>query len=175
MCFWWIHKLQNPWRHRNHYYQLSRSARYYQNQIWSVISATYEKHFQVVLCLRWRPFCDFDEMVVRCHLLLISRCLLSLIATLYFLKRVKNHKLVAIGFVLIVLGWWKCLNLGPSPPNHGNVFQKHCSWLHLPTGQVLWPNDLRFNRYIQKCTLPFLLILIMTSRLWKLNWSCLKF
>ena len=38
--------------------------------------------------------------------------------------------------------------------------------LFLSIGQVWWLKDLWFKRYIQKCTLSQVLILIMTSQIW---------
>ena len=43
---------------------------------------------------------------------------------------------------------------------------KLISLLYLSTGQVWWLNELWFKRYIQKCTLSHVLILIMTSKIW---------
>ena len=41
-------------------------------------------------------------------------------------------------------------------------------FLHLLVSQVLRPINLRFTRYIQKCTLPRVLILVMMSSLLKI-------
>ena len=44
------------------------------------------------------------------------------------------------------------------------IFQKcYCPCLHLIIGHVWWLNELWFKRYIQKCTLSQILMLIMTS------------
>ena len=44
-----------------------------------------------------------------------------------------------------------------------NIPESYCSCLYLTAGQVWWLNELWFKRYIQKCTLSHILILIMTS------------
>ena len=46
--------------------------------------------------------------------------------------------------------------------------QKNYPRVYLLVGQVSWPNDLQFKRYIQKCILPPVLIPIITSRPLKL-------
>ena len=59
------------------------------------------------------------------------------------------------------------------------VPENYCPCLYLSIGQVLWFNELWFKRCIQKCTLFHVLILIMTSQIWKtmgwLNIQILKY
>ena len=50
--------------------------------------------------------------------------------------------------------------------------QNYCPCLYLTIGQVWWLNELWFKRYIQKCTLSHILILIMTSHYLVNHWMC---
>ena len=43
--------------------------------------------------------------------------------------------------------------------------ENYCPWLYLSTGHVWWLSKLWFKRYIQKCILSHVLILITTSSL----------
>ena len=47
----------------------------------------------------------------------------------------------------------KGLDSGPGPLDQANFSSKVCPWLYILAGQVLWPNNLQFKRYIEKCTL----------------------
>ena len=60
----------------------------------------------------------------------------------------KNHKLIIIVSWLIVVGWKikKCLDLGFSPSNHGNVFLSIFPGLYLLPEQVSWPNDVQSHK-----------------------------
>ena len=51
------------------------------------------------------------------------------------------------------------------------ITKNYCSCFYLSVGQVWWLHELWFKRYIQKCTLPRVLILIVTSQiLWVMGW-----
>ena len=68
------------------------------------------------------------------------------------------------------------LGLGHCLSNHTHHFIKYYAWLyslivlvlHLSIDQISCPNNVQFKRYIQKYTLPLLLMVIMTSQLLKL-------
>lgn len=47
----------------------------------------------------------------------------------------------------------KGLDSGPGPLDQASFSAKVCRWLYILAGQVLWPNNLQFKRYIEKCTL----------------------
>ena len=46
------------------------------------------------------------------------------------------------------------------------ITENYCTCLYLSAGQVWWLHDLWFKRYIKKCTLSHVLILIVTSLIW---------
>ena len=45
------------------------------------------------------------------------------------------------------------------------ITENYCSCFYLSVGQVWWLHEYWFKRYIQKCTLSHVLILIMTSQI----------
>ena len=57
-------------------------------------------------------------------------------------------------------------NLAPVLQNVQRITKNYCPCLYLSTGQVWWLHELWFKRYIQKCTLSHILILIVTSLIW---------
>ena len=59
-------------------------------------------------------------------------------------------------------------NLAPVFQIVQKITENYCSCLYLSTSQVWWLHDLWFRRYIQKCTLSHVLILILTSLIWQI-------
>ena len=57
-------------------------------------------------------------------------------------------------------------NLAPVLQIVETIPENYCSSSYLSIGQVLWLNELWLKRYIQKCTLSYVLILIMTLQTW---------
>ena len=62
--------------------------------------------------------------------------------------------------------WKRTWNLAPVLQIVQKILDNYCHCLYLSAGQVCWNNELWFKRYIQKCTLSHVLILIMTSPIW---------
>ena len=54
------------------------------------------------------------------------------------------------------------------------ISEKYCSCLYLSIDQVWLVNDLWFKRYVEKCTLPHVLILIMMSQIYMENQEIVK-
>ena len=59
-------------------------------------------------------------------------------------------------------------NLAPVSQIVQKIPKNYCPHLYLSTGQVWWLHDLWFKRFIQKCTLSHVLILIVTSLIWEI-------
>ena len=64
-------------------------------------------------------------------------------------------------------------NLVPVLQLDQKISEKYCSCLYLLIDQVWWVNELWFKRYIQKCFLSHVLIVMMTSQIW-LIMGCLN-
>ena len=62
------------------------------------------------------------------------------------------------------------LNLAPVLRLIQKISEKYWPCLYLSIDQVWWVNELWFKKYIQKCTLSHVLILIMTSQIGK-SWN----
>ena len=62
----------------------------------------------------------------------------------------------------------RTLNLAPVSQILQKITENYCPWLYLSADQVWWLHDVWFKRYIQKCTLSHVLILIVTSLIWKI-------
>ena len=116
--------------------------------------------------LETRPIYDFDKMAIKCDLLNFSgQCVLFLINSVLTFKHIKNQKFIIIGWFLISCG--KLVN--EKEPGFQIQFSKTQKLfsqniaLLLLAGQVSWPTNYWLKRYIQKCTLPRMLILTSTS------------
>ena len=59
-------------------------------------------------------------------------------------------------------------NLAPVLLIVQKIPENYFSCLDLSIGYVWWLNELWFKRYIQKCTMSLVLILIMMSQIWKI-------
>lgn len=81
-------------------------------------------------------------------LIWIWRCLLFLIISTRFFKRLKNRKFVMIGSLLIAVSWQikNRLNLGPRPPRYPKFI-----WMVLLVGQGSRQNDSGFLIYENVC------------------------
>ena len=90
-------------------------------------------------------------------------------------KKMKHWNLEIIGYWEIRAGCYleRTCNLTPVL----QIVQKtteNCSlWLYISTDEIWWLNELWFKRYIQKCTLSRVLILVITSQIWWIM-GCLK-
>ena len=78
---------------------------------------------------------------------------------------------------LDIIGYWvigtgprlkMTWNLAPNLQTVQKIPGNYCFCLYLSIDQVWWLNMLWFNRYTQKCTLSYVLILIMTSQIWQI-------
>ena len=76
-----------------------------------------------------------------------------------------------------IFGYWvigqvakfkRTWNLAPVSQIVQKITENYCTCLYLSTGQVWWLHDLWFKRYIQKCTLSHVLILVVTSLIWSI-------
>ena len=69
-----------------------------------------------------------------------------------------------------MIGCWikNGLDLGFCPINNAKLLSKIFPFPHPLVRKVLRPSNLQFRRYIQKCTLPRVLILVMMSSLLKI-------
>ena len=105
-------------------------------------------------------------MTIKCDLLNFSgQCVLFLINSVLTFKHIKKQKFIIIGWFLISCG--KLVN--EKEPGFQIQFSKTQKLfsqniaLLLLAGQVSWPTNYWLKRYIQKCTLPRMLILTSTS------------
>ena len=77
----------------------------------------------------------------------------------------QKHETLESWYVWL-LSNWGAWNLAPVLQIVQKITENNHPCLYLSTGQVWWLNELWFKRYIQKCTLPHVLILIVTSLIW---------
>ena len=75
---------------------------------------------------------------------------------IHVFKIMKHWKLVIIGWVIGA----PVLQIVQTIP------ENYCSCYYLSIGEVWWLKELWFKRYVQKCILPYVLTLIMTSQIW---------
>ena len=68
----------------------------------------------------------------------------------------------------------KAWNLAPVLQILQKISEKYCPCLYLSIDQVWLVNDLWFKRYVEKCTLPHVLILIMMSQIYMENQEIVK-
>ena len=100
-----------------------------------------------------RTIYGLDKMAIYCDFVIFSRCCLHFsIVSVHTLKKVKIHKFI-IGFGLIVA----------KGPTQTKCFLKILLCIYRLIGQFFITKWFESERYIQKCTLPCVLILIMTS------------
>ena len=112
-----------------------------------------------------RIFYDFIKMTLQQDLIIFHGWHKPFLIVLYsaFPKKETRFHLGIFGYWVIGAGCSikKDLESSPNPPNCSKDY-----WELLSTGQVWWLHDLWFKRYIQKCTLSHILILIVTSLIW---------
>ena len=90
---------------------------------------------------------------------------------IHFFKTMKHWNLDTIGSWVICAGCplEKDLELGLVLQIVQKFLENYCPCLYLSISQSWWLNELWFQTYILKCTLPHVLILIMTSSIWWIN------
>ena len=96
-------------------------------------------------------------------------CCMTYISNLFLAQcwRLENSSRLYYDFVKMTIKIWTW-----TLPIVLQIVQKirenYCSYLYLSIGHVRSPNELWFKRYIQKCTLYHVLILMMKSQIWKI-------
>ena len=84
-------------------------------------------------------------------------------------KKMKHWYLDIIGYWVIGAGW-KDLKLSHGPQIVEKIPENYFPCIYRSIGKVWWVNELWFKSYIQNCTLSYLIILTMTSRIWYIIW-----
>ena len=83
---------------------------------------------------------------------------------IHFFKKMKHWNLHIINYWVLeqVVKLKTTWNLAPVFPTAQKIPENYCPCLYLSISQVWWLSELWFKRYIQKCALSYVLILIMT-------------
>ena len=110
-----------------------------------------------------RPFYDFIKMTIQQDLAIFNGWHIPFLIVLYSPFQ-KNETLESWHIWLLKRTW----NLAPVSQIVQKITENYCACLYLSTGQVWWLHDLWLKRYIQKCTLSFVPILIVTSLIWQI-------
>ena len=124
----------------------------------------------------WRPetssrlFYDFIKMATQQDLAIFNgwHTPFLIVLRLPFFKKMKHWNLGIFGYWVIGAGCQikKDLESSPSLPNYLKGYWKLLYLLISINWPVLWLHHLWSKRYIQKCTLSHVLILIVTSLIW---------
>ena len=114
-CFSEIQEFQNLWRHHRHCCIMNSfayfvSPKYYQNEIWSNTSISYNKYFWHVFGSMLetetssRPMYDFNEMTIKIYKFLVVNIYHFLSSLIHPFKKMKHWKLNTIGYWVIGAG-----------------------------------------------------------------------
>ena len=82
---------------------------------------------------------------------------------IHLCKKMKHWKLDLICYWVTGAKFKRTWNLAPVLQIVQKITENYCPRLYLSGVQVWWLHEFWFKRYIQKCTLPHLLILIATD------------
>ena len=112
-------------------------------------------------------FYDFIKMKIQQDMAIFNGWHIPFLIVLY--SPFQKRETLESCHVWLLSNWggllnWK--NLSPVSQIIQKITENYCTCLYLSTGQVWWLHDLCFKRYTQKCTLPHVLILIVTSLIW---------
>ena len=116
-----------------------------------------------------RLFCDFIRKTIQQDLGIFNGWHIPFLIVLYSLFQ--NNETLESWYIWLLSNCGrllikKGLESSLSPPNCSKDYWKLLSLQYLSPGQVWWLYNLWFKRYIQKCTLSHVLILIVTSLIW---------
>ena len=117
-----------------------------------------------------RLFYDFIKVTIQKDLTILNGWHIPFLIVLYSPFQKKWNIEILAYLVIEYLGQVAKLKRTWNLVSVSQIVQKitenYCTCWYLSTGQVWWFHDMWFKRYIQKCTLSHVLILIVTSLIW---------
>ena len=176
-CFCEIHRFQNLWCHHRHCYIMEvhlccllLNPKYYQNEFWCAVWQTSLKCFWLnagdwelvpspfMILLKWQCSKIWPFLIIW-HLPIL---------TVPYSPFQKNETLESLSNWSRLLNWKGPMELSPILLKCSKDCWKLLPLLILSTGQIWWLNELWFKRYIQKCTLSHVIIVMMKSQTWQI-------
>ena len=115
----------------------------------------------------FKLFYDFIKMKIQQDQVILNSWHIPFLIVLssHFQKKMKHWNFYIFGYWVQVAKLKSSWNLVPVFQIVQKITEYYCPCLYISTGKVWWLRDLWFKRYIQKCTLSQVLILIMTSQI----------